>query len=52
MLNATVTNIRATRPSVSNRRHQAENYYRGGFAAYEDPADYVRIPTLKGVRLG
>ncbi|MDH2332455.1 hypothetical protein [Paenibacillus polymyxa] len=26
-------------------------YYEGSFAPYEDPADYIRVPTLKGVRI-
>ncbi|WP_242211091.1 hypothetical protein [Paenibacillus polymyxa] len=26
-------------------------YYEGSTAPYEDPADYVRVPMLKGVRI-
>lgn len=29
----------------------AHVYYEGSPAPYEDPADYVRLPTLKGVRI-
>ncbi|WP_263560516.1 hypothetical protein [Paenibacillus polymyxa] len=29
----------------------AHVYYEGSPALYEDPADYIRIPALKGVRI-
>ncbi|WP_187644777.1 hypothetical protein [Paenibacillus terrae] len=34
-----------------NNEYTIHVYYERSLAPYEDPADYIRVPTLKGVRI-
>lgn len=52
MSNVSITKVRASRTKVSKNYPAAHIIYNGGFEEYEDPADYVRIPSVKAVRLG